>query len=421
MNDRTKDYVFVSYSHSDDIQDLLGQFEAHGYNLVYDQVMSYGEEWDLNARRYIQSSKCKGVLSFLSRNSLCSKPVLMETEYAARFEKDIFAILMEHRTLPEIQARLMPTLSESKQYIVESIMENFSSEKLYAFYDAIDWDKVAQTFASWGFYAQKASNYDGIVSVAYSSDIKDEKKRLSRQQESYLELDMQAINSVLDGTQKDAITVLDLGCGNGSVTVSRFADNPRITRVIGVDIHQKSIEEATERAKAYGDKFSFHIVDLNEGDAIEHIRAIMAQVGVDAIDLVFSALTLHHLNNPKLLLLKLYDIFDEHGKIILRGSDDGGKLCYPESALLTEILDRYGRLINNSDRENGRKLYGQLYGAGYENIRMIYTVSDTTDADEEFKNLLFHLAFGFRLNRVDALVDKNPDNQFIKEDRKSVV
>ena len=89
MNDRTKDYVFVSYSHSDDIHGILQQFEAHGYNLVYDQAMGYGEEWDLNARRYIQSSKCKGVLSFLSRNSLCSKPVLMETEYAERLSDNV--------------------------------------------------------------------------------------------------------------------------------------------------------------------------------------------------------------------------------------------------------------------------------------------------------------------------------------------
>jgi len=159
------------------------------------------------------------------------------------------------------------------------------------------------------------------------------------------------------------------------------------------------------------------VVDLNADTVMEDIRRVMAEAGVTAVDLVFAALVLHHLQNPHLLLLKLYDIFDERGRIVIRGSDDGGKLCYPESALLTEILERYDKLIHASDRENGRKLYHQLYHAGYINPRLIYTVSDTTGEGTEYKEMLFHLAFGFRLNRVDALLEKQPDNAFIRQER----
>ncbi len=417
MNDRSKDYVFVSYSHADDIAPLLQAFEERGYNLVYDKAMSYGEEWDLNARRYIQNAKCKGVLSVLSRHSLCSKPVLMETEYAQRFKKNLFAILTEHRPLTQMYEKLAPTLDDNALYILDCMMENFPPEQLYAFADTPDWDKIQQTFATWGFKPQVVADYDSIVQVAYSSDIKEETSRLSRQQESYYELDMQAINGVLDDLGKDGITVLDLGCGNGSVTVSRFGEDPRIRKVIGVDVHAGNLQEARQRAAVYGDRFVFAQVDLNSATVIEDIRAVMTANGVEAIDLTFAALVLHHLENPKLLLLKLYDIFDERGRIIVRGSDDGGKLCYPESRLLTEILDRYDRLVHSSDRENARKLCHQLYHAGYVNPRMLYTVSDTVGKDREFKELLFQLAFSFRLNRVDALLEKNPGNAFIASER----
>lgn len=414
MNDRTQDYVFVSYSHRDDIQPLLQVFEQRRYNLVFDKAMSYGEEWDLNARRYIQSPKCKGVLSFLSRHSLYSKPVLKETEYAQRFRKDLFAILLENEPLTETYAHLSPTLNENDQYVLDEMMENFPPEQLYTYANNINWEQLQQTFAKWGLEPTPEDQYSRIAQVTYSSDISGEEKRLSRQQASYYDLDMQAIGLMLDQLEKDGVTVLDIGCGNGDTTISRFGDDPRITKVIGVDYHARSIEEAQQKTAAYGDRFAFYEVDLNADDAIHRIRAAMAEQGVAGIDLAFAALVLHHLENPQALLSKLHDVFDRRGRIIVRGSDDGGKLCYPHSALLTEILDRYGRLIHNSDRENGRKLYSQLYQTGYTNPRMMYVVSDTTDADKE---MLFHLAFGFRLNRIDALVEKNPDNAFLRQER----
>lgn len=39
MNDRTKDYVFLSYSHKDDISGILEEFRRRGYNVVYDDAM----------------------------------------------------------------------------------------------------------------------------------------------------------------------------------------------------------------------------------------------------------------------------------------------------------------------------------------------------------------------------------------------
>ena len=107
MNDRTKDHVFLSYSHKDDISGILEEFRRRGYNVVYDDAMSYGEEWDLNARRYIGSDKCKGVVFLVSENFLVSKSVLTETEYAARFRKKSFCVLMQGMTVPELRHSLV--------------------------------------------------------------------------------------------------------------------------------------------------------------------------------------------------------------------------------------------------------------------------------------------------------------------------
>lgn len=107
MNDRTKDYVFFGYSHKDDISGILEEFRRRGYNVVYDVAMSCGEERDLNARRYVGSDKCKGVVFLVSENFLVSKSVLTETEYAARSGKKSFCVPMQGMTVPELRHSLV--------------------------------------------------------------------------------------------------------------------------------------------------------------------------------------------------------------------------------------------------------------------------------------------------------------------------
>ena len=85
--------------------------------------------------------------------------------------------------------------------------------------------------------------------------------------------------------------------------------------------------------------------------------------------------------------------------------------------MLQEILERYEKLVNTSDRANGRKLYGQLYNAGYVDIRMLYSCVDTCEKDRCSREHLFDVGFSFRLNRIDDLLRKNPDNAQLKHER----
>ena len=421
MNDRTSDYVFVSYSHANDVSRLLNAFDEHGYNVVYDRAMSYGEEWDLNARRYISSDLCKGVVLMVSEAFLTSKAVLTELEYTSRFGKKRFCVMLENKTLSELCTSLAGALDDNKQYIMDSIMEILSSEQLFARSDAMDWERIGETFSTWGFSAMDSHKAAPLVMRGYTSAIAGEKERLARQQMGYYQFDMQAVNSVLDTFDRDGLCVLDIGCSNGGLTISRFSQDARIRKVIGVDYNAADIEEAREAAKPYGDKFAFYTLDLESDDVIERLQAILAENGAESVDIVFAALVLHHLSKPKLLLLKLYDIFSSDGKIIIRGSDDGGKLCYPNSELLEEVLQRYSRIVTNSDRSNGRKLYGQLYDTGYVGIHMMYSVVDTCEKSRQEKENLYRVGFAFRIKRVDRLIELNPEQAYLKEERAALV
>ena len=417
MNDRSKDYVFISYSHANNIDSLIDEFDKKGYNVVYDRAMSYGEEWDLNARRYISSEKCKGVIFILSESSLTSKAVLTEIEHTMRFRKKFFSVMLHNLTRLELYNSICNNLDENKKYILDSIMEYLTNEQLYVQMSNLDWDKINSTFEGWDFKSETNGDTENLVLSRYTSERKGEKERLLRQQQGYYNFDMKAINQVLEEFDRDDLCVLDLGCSNGSVAISRFANNPKIKKVIGVDYNSADIEEAKVLAQEYGDKFSFYQVDLEDEKVIPKLNQILKENGVAKVDIVFAALVLHHLKNPKLLLLKLYDIFNDDGKIIVRGSDDGGKLCHPRMDLLTEILDRYSKIVTTSDRSNGRKIYGQLYSTGFVNIKMLYSITDTCEKDRKNKENLFKVGFGFRLNTLDELIALNPNNSHLKSER----
>ena len=169
--------------------------------------------------------------------------------------------------------------------------------------------KIETTFKSWGIVSNLTANADNIISSRYTSEINGEKERLQRQQRGYYEFDIRAINQVMNDFDRDDLCVLDLGCSDGSLTISRFADNPKIKKIIGVDYNPKDIERAKSLSAEYGDKFRFYQADLEDSDIIYKLNNILQENGIDKVDIVFAALILHHLKNPKLLLLKKLNYF----------------------------------------------------------------------------------------------------------------
>ena len=70
-----EDYYFVSYSHKDYkkvMKDIL-LLEDVGINIWYDSDMHIGENWEDIAEMYISKYQYKGIIFYLSENSILSK------------------------------------------------------------------------------------------------------------------------------------------------------------------------------------------------------------------------------------------------------------------------------------------------------------------------------------------------------------
>lgn len=415
MNDTTKEYVFLSYSHKDDIEPLLDWLDRKGYNAVYDSELSLGDLWDMKVRRYINNKKCKGVLSVLSRASLVSPAILKETDYVHLFNKSSACVLLDNCSLAETHALIV---NEDDKEIAASIMERFPPEKIYITLNellASPDNKLDSTLEQWGVHVETDPTEISLLPIdRYTSEIKGEAERLNRQQLGYFNFDMDAINKAIEESPKDEFVVLDLGCSNGEITSSRFEDD-RFKVVIGVDYNASDIEKA--KAADYGAKFHFYHMDLESDEFIAELNDKLKLLNIAKVDIVFMALTLHHLKDPHKFLFKLYDVFSDSGVIILRGSDDGGKLCYPESELLSEFLTRYDVLVSSvSDRCNGRKMYKQLSDAGYLDIKMMYQVVDTCEKTRAEKANFYRVGFGFREVRLQEIAERNPQNAGIQKE-----
>ncbi|MBR2480047.1 MAG: leucine-rich repeat protein [Clostridia bacterium] len=89
-----ENYYFVSYSHKDYkavLKDIL-ELQEKGINLWYDSGMRAGENWEEIAKQFISKFQCKGVIFYLSENSLTSSACSTEIKYVLNSDKKFFSI-----------------------------------------------------------------------------------------------------------------------------------------------------------------------------------------------------------------------------------------------------------------------------------------------------------------------------------------
>lgn len=89
-----KDYVFVSYSHKDykEVFADLWLLSEQRIPFWYDHSIQAGDDWSNNAEEHLSSYYCKGVVFYLSKNSLSSKSVIEELRFAHKRGKSFFSI-----------------------------------------------------------------------------------------------------------------------------------------------------------------------------------------------------------------------------------------------------------------------------------------------------------------------------------------
>ena len=147
-----ENYYFVSYSHKDYkkvIRDIL-LLQEEGINIWYDSDMHIGENWEDIAEMYISKFQCKGIIFYLSENSILSKACNKEVKYVLENNKQFFSINMPldnynninnntYMSGLEMALELKKMGRDISDELISSFAKAFSSNLLYlSYYDSIE-------------------------------------------------------------------------------------------------------------------------------------------------------------------------------------------------------------------------------------------------------------------------------------------
>lgn len=421
-----KKYFFLSYAKGQG--DLTQTIEkiAKNYNFFYDVNMLADENWEDIARRRIASNNCVGMVYLLSNKFFKSDPVLKEIQFAQ--EKPFFCISPEGKSIDYYYNRVIDESdSQEEKDRANEIKQYFDRNRIFIdlrYAECVREGK--ETLNGWGTYIFKNRK---PTPVFYDSDSDGEKERLVKQSDAYYAFDKKAIDAALQSFagRKDLI-VLDVGCADGTVTVSRFSEEC-FAEVIGVDYNQNSIEKAQNAST--DDRFHFWKMDVEDEYFTEKLRKrLIEDLGIRSgeVDMIFMAFTLHHLNEERqstILADLKHDILRDNGIILIRGSDDGSKICYPNDELLQEFLTRYDALLQKvngrpSGRYNGRRLYGQLWNQGFKDIKILFDTVDNCGLTEKERKNFYNVGFASREEKLKNIINNNQDNPSIIKEAETV-
>ena len=160
---------------------------------------------------------------------------------------------------------------------------------------------------------------------------------------------------------KTGITVLDCGCGPGTITRD-IAQRIAPGRVVGLDFNADQIAVASRDARLQG----IANVEFKQGSAYE---LPFADASFDA---VFSHALLEHLREPVRAVAEFRRVLKPGGALGVCTPDWGGFLVAPPSEELLLAFEAYKELqnCNGGDVYCGRKLGGLLADAGLRNIEL---------------------------------------------------
>ncbi len=92
-----ENYTFVSYSHSDSevVFSILHKLQLVGFRIWYDEGINGGENWRKIIASKIQDDKCQDFLLFATGDSVKSREVRAEVNYALKQNKKIITIRLD--------------------------------------------------------------------------------------------------------------------------------------------------------------------------------------------------------------------------------------------------------------------------------------------------------------------------------------
>ena len=231
-------------------------------------------------------------------------------------------------------------------------------------------------------------------------------KRLEIQSDGNMPLDLKAFTTAIEKfNEPKNIYAIDIGCGDGKVTYSRFSRFPEFVKVYGIDKDADTLNNAILENQDK-DRFDFRVFDVENNGFSDFVRNLDPSFK-DGVDLVFCALLLSHLNDPQTLINKIKNLVKPGGVVIFRGSDDGTKICHPNpNGLLENVITLTKSIPGVSDRDNARKLYSQLLKAKFRNIETLYHVRDTVNKSADERSEFYFKSFSYRSRYIDLAINQ---------------
>ena len=229
--------------------------------------------------------------------------------------------------------------------------------------------------------------------------------RLAVQNRLFLSAEKPIYRQIMNGS---GLTVLDIGCNNGSKTVDRFKrDN--VDKVIGVEYHQKLVDSAQK--KYGGDKFVFYCLDAESADFISQVKEILAENNIESVDIIHISLVLMHLKNPQSLLNKLRDILSPNGKIIIVEAEDSASRLTPDkSGLFRDFMQLLKSDPWAGDRALADKLPEYLKNAGYCRISKHTASIHAGGSERQKKKDIIDVFFSYLPLDIKQLCRISPEN-----------
>jgi SAM-dependent methyltransferase len=152
-------------------------------------------------------------------------------------------------------------------------------------------------------------------------------------------------------------TILDIGCGPGTITVD-MARRVAPARVVGIDTSGDVIEQARTGGSDV-DNVEFHVGD---------IYALDIQ---DTFDIVHTHQLLHHVPDPVEALRVMRRVCTPGGIVAARESDYGAFRWYPDELALDRWLTLYQAIArrNGGEPDAGRRLLAWAHAAGFTHVQ----------------------------------------------------
>ncbi|MEU8587681.1 class I SAM-dependent methyltransferase [Streptomyces sp. NPDC048664] len=174
------------------------------------------------------------------------------------------------------------------------------------------------------------------------------------------------------GSLEPHMTILDIGCGPGTITAD-LAERVPQGRVTGVDRAPGILERARATAAARGlTQVDFAVADVHALDYPDNTFCV-----------VHAHQVLQHVGDPVRALREMHRVTRPGGLIAVRDADYAAMTWYPASEGLDSWLDLYERVArgNGGEPDAGRRLRSWALSAG---IRDVTATSSTwTFADDE--------------------------------------